>query len=202
MKDEIEVKFLDIDIEDVRDRLTKAGARIDKPMRLMKRVVFDYPDQHLLREQDSWVRVRDEGDVVKLTFKKVIEKEFGGATEIEVEVSSYDDTIAIFKNIGMFAFSDQENYRESWLLGDVEIVIDEWPWLNPYIEVEGPSKEAVQEVAGRLGFDWDTAVFGSISRAYRHQYPDITAQENISSIREIKFSADPPDWFDKTKRQK
>ncbi len=198
MQDEIEVKFLNIEIVDVQARLQKVGAKLENPRTLMKRTVLDYPDQHLLRQKDSWVRVRDEGDKIKLTFKKVKEKEFGTAKEIEVEVSSYEDTVAIFENVELAVFSVQENYRETWTLEDCEIVIDEWPWLEPYIEIEGPSKKVVMDVAKKLSFDWEDAIFGSISIAYRTQYPYILPSDKISSLKEIKFDLPIPDWFVKS----
>ena len=199
MQTEIEVKFLHVQPDDVRKRLRVAGAVCRLPMRTMHRVVLDFPDRRLQATKDSWVRVRDEGDKVTLTFKQTTEHEFGGAKEIEVEVSSYEDTIAIFKKLGMVVHTDQETRRETWDLGEVEVVIDEWPWLDTYIEIEGPREEAVKIVADQLGYNWKDAVFGSVTTAYREQYPAITTGKHISQIPEIKFNLPRPEWFLKGK---
>lgn len=202
MQDEIEVKFLNVNIDEVRAKLTKLGAHLEHPMRMMRRVVIDHPDRRLQSTGDSWVRVRDEGDKITLTFKQTTEHEFGGVKEIEVNVSSYEDTIAILQKIGLIIHTDQETKRETWKLDDVEVVIDEWPWLNPFIEIEGPSKESVEKVATKMGYNWEDAIFGSVTVAYRDQYKDIQKEESISKIPEIKFSIERPDWFVKTKTSK
>jgi hypothetical protein len=41
---EIEAKFLNIDIEDIRTKLGVAGGKLELPMRIMRREHFDYPD--------------------------------------------------------------------------------------------------------------------------------------------------------------
>lgn len=160
---------------------------------------MDFPDRRLQTNASAWIRVRDEGDKVTLTYKQTTEHEFGGSNEIEVTVSNYEDTIDIFKKLGLGIQADQETMRETWKLEEVEIVLDEWPWLNPYIEIEGPTKTSVKNVAKKLSFDWDDAIFGSVTVAYRHQYPDITSEDHISLIPEIKFNLPRPDWF--VKRQ-
>lgn len=200
MEAEIEAKFLNVDFGDVRNRLTKEGAVLKRPMRMMRRVVLDYPDRRMQATGNAWVRVRDEGDKVTLTYKTSIENQFGGATEIETTVGSYEKTIAIFTSLGFIVHSQQETKRETWQLGDVEIVLDEWPWLEPFIEIEGPTKMAVQDTAKKLGFDWQDSVFGSVTTAYRKQYPAITKDEHISTIPEIKFNQPRPEWFTKGKK--
>lgn len=196
MQQEIEAKFLYIDHDDMRARLKKAGAELEQPMRLMRRVVIDYKD---LRMQggNSWIRVRDEGDKVTLTYKTSVEHSFGGATEIEVEVSDYQKTIDIFVASGLTVTTSQETKRETWKLGDVEIVLDVWPWLEPFIEIEAPSEELVKQTAEKLGLNWKDAVFGSVTTAYRIQYPSITSDKNISAIPEILFDLPVPKWFGK-----
>lgn len=199
MQPEIEAKFLNVDFNNVRKLLIKNGAKCTMPMRMMKRVAMDFPDRRLQTSSSAWIRVRDEGDKVTLTYKQTTEHEFGGSNEIEVTVSNYEDTIDIFKKLGLIIQADQETKRETWELDDVEIVLDEWPWLNQYIEIEGPTKDAVMHVAQKLSFDWNDAVFGSVTVAYRYQYPDIASEDHISVIPEIKFDLPRPDWFVKEK---
>lgn len=195
MKPEIEVKFLNVYHDDVRKKLKLIGGICEKPMRKMRRVVMDYPDHRMQVDKDAWIRIRDEGDKTTLTYKSSIEHSFGGASEIEVIVSDYGSTIEIFEAIGLVIHAEQESKRETWRLDNVEIVLDEWPWLEPYIEIEDPSEASVKKCAGQLGFSWSSAVFGSITTAYRSQYPAITADEHISTIPKIAFAEPRPDWF-------
>ncbi len=195
MNTEIEVKFLGVDIEDMRNKLHAAGAVCEQPMRLMKRAII-----RAANAEDNWssgfVRVRDEGDRVTMTYKYFKELSIDGATEIETVVGDYEATVAILENAGLSASSRQESRRETWKLGDVEIVIDEWPWLKPYIEIEGESEQALREVAEKLGFDWDvSAAFGDVMVAYRAEYPHLRIDETLGDLPEILFDDPLPDML-------
>ena len=67
MKTEIEAKFVKLDIDDVRARLEQAGATLEQPMRMMRRQTFDPVSDSAHR----YVRVRDEGDKVTMTYKQL-----------------------------------------------------------------------------------------------------------------------------------
>lgn len=67
MQAEIEAKFLDVDIQAIRGRLKEANATLEYPMRAMRRVVIE--EEHHAAER-SFIRIRDEGDKVTLTFKR------------------------------------------------------------------------------------------------------------------------------------
>lgn len=199
MQKEIEAKFLSTDHAAMRAKLYGLGATCTHPMRVMRRAILDYPDRRLQSGRDAFVRVRDEGDKITLTYKASIERQFGGATEIELTVDNYAKAIALLEALGLVVNAEQETRRETWHFGAAEIVLDEWPWLDPFIEIEAASKAVVRRTAARLGLDWANAVFGTITTAYRAQYPDITADEHISHIPVIAFNLPRPVWFVKGK---
>lgn len=189
MKIEIEVKFLNVNFDELRDRLTSLGAKQEQPMRLMRRVIIEPPG---LSTKDAFMRVRDEGDKVTLTYKHFTDHTaFSGAKEIEVIVSNFDDTVTILAEAGLLHKSFQESRRETWKLGNVEVVLDEWPWLNPYIEIEGNSEGDVRNAALLLGFEWNTAVFGSVTTAYQAQYPEGDASQLVN-IAKVAFDEPIP----------
>jgi adenylate cyclase class 2 len=190
MKTEYEAKFTNVDIEAVRAQLKNTGATLEKPMRLMRRVTIDTPE---LKAKDAFVRVRDEGDRVTMTYKQFAALSVDGAKEHEIIVNDFDEAIALLAAAGLPHGSFQESKRETWMLDGAEVVIDEWPWLQPYIEVEGESVEHVKEVSAKLGFNWDDAVFGDVMAAYRQQYPHLTEQDTVGNIPEVRFGAPLPD---------
>ena len=129
MKNEIEAKFLDIDMKDMRSRLTELGAKSVKPETLMRRVVF-YTGEH------SFARVRDEGDKIVMTYKNVSnDRSIMGTKEVNIEVNSYDDAILFLKGCGLEMKAKQETKREIWQFGKVEICIDTWPWIPTFMEI-------------------------------------------------------------------
>ncbi|HET6746648.1 MAG TPA: class IV adenylate cyclase [Candidatus Saccharimonadales bacterium] len=190
MKTETEVKFLNVNFDELRERLKAAGATLEQPMRLMRRVIIEPPE---LEAKDAFIRVRDEGDKVTLTYKQFHDHTaISGVEELEVTVSDFDGMVEILRLAGLTHKSFQESRRETWRLGDVEVVLDEWPWLDPYIEIEGPNEHEVKRIADLLGFEWEQAVFGSTTAAYQHQYPDGEARQLVN-IPRIVFGEPVPD---------
>lgn len=198
MQAEIEVKFLDVRHDEVRERLRKAGAICKHPLRLMRRAIIDYPDRRLQTGiAGAWasVRVRDEGDRVTCTYKHVASDGKDSMHEVEFTISSYANAIEFFKAIGLVVYTEQETKRETWQLGDVEVELDEWPWLPPYIEIEGPSEAAVRQAAEKLGYDFGKALRGSSYTAYRMYYPKMAPDETVDSITHLTFSGQRPQWL-------
>ncbi len=192
MQTEFEVKFCNINIDEIRERLENAGAVLIKPMQLMRRYVFDYDDRRL-QVHNSYIRLRDEGDKITLTFKHFSQADkVGGAHEIETVVDSFDKTRDIFRAIGIMDTSYQESRREVWELDGGEVMIDEWPWLKPYIEVEAKDAASVRTMAEKLQLDWRDKHVGDVLVAYRLQYdiPHQTFSKNI-----IRFDDPRPDWM-------
>jgi adenylate cyclase class 2 len=184
MKSEVEVKFINRDHNAVRKRLLELGGTCEQPMRLMRRVTIETP---YLQDKNAFVRVRDEGRRVTMTYKQFDELSIDGAKEIEVTVGNFQDAISLLDAAGLSALSYQESKRETWLLSSAEVVLDEWPWLMPYIEIEADDEETVRAISVQLGFEWQDAVFGDVMSGYRIQYPHLTDKDTIGHIPEVKF---------------
>lgn len=193
MQSEIEVKFVNVSFDDMRTKLAALGGTCEQPMRLMRRVAIN--SEFMKTGKDAFLRVRDEGDKVTMTYKQFDSLSVDGAKEIEVQVSDYDKTVAILAQAGLPAHTSQETKRETWRLGDIEIMLDEWPWLNPYIEIEGHSEEALQTAAEQLGFKWEDAVFGDVMAAYRVQYPHLGLKDTVATLAEVKFGDPLPEML-------
>ncbi len=80
------------------------------------------------------------------------------------------DAKAFLSRIGCRWKTYQENKRELWKLDGVDIAIDEWPFLEPFVELEGKSENAVRRVSKKLGFDYKTAVFGATGKLISIKY--------------------------------
>jgi adenylate cyclase class 2 len=189
MKTETEVKFLNVDFDALRQKLEEKGAVCEQPMRLMRRAIIEPPE---LAKKDAFVRVRDEGDKVTLTYKQFDDHNaLAGVREHETTVGNFEAAVEILGLAGLEAKSYQESRRETWRLGTVEVVLDEWPWLKPYIEIEGDSEQDVRDAASELGFSWELAVFGSVTSAYQVQYPEGDSRQLIN-IPRVSFDLPVP----------
>lgn len=200
MNTEIEVKFLHVNHEKIQIRLKDADFKCVAPMRLMRRAIIDYTDRRLQTGiPNSYIRVRDEGDKVTLTYKQFASLSIDGAQEVEVVTSSFEDTIKVFTQIGLEVVSLQESKRETWRSDTCEVVLDEWPWLDPYIEIEAATEIEVRDAASKLGLDWSEAKFGDVMVAYRDQYPYLNETQTVGKVPEVLFSEPLPDLLKETK---
>ncbi len=200
MNTEIEAKFLHMNHEEIRVKLKDAGFVCVTPMRLMRRAIIDYADRRLqVGVPNSYIRVRDEGDKVTLTYKQFASLSIDGAQEVEVVTSSFVDTVKIFTAIGFEVVSLQESKRETWKSAACEVVLDEWPWLDPYIEIEAQTEPEVREVSVLLGLDWSEAKFGDVMVAYRNQYPYLNETQTVGKVPEVLFDAPLPDLLKEMK---
>lgn len=190
MNTEIEVKFIQVNHDIIRDKLRQLGGKCTHPMRLMKRIVFI---NAALASRHGWLRVRDEGHRVTLSYKQRDSLDIHGTKEIETVVEDFDATIQIIRQTGDWTESYQESKRETWQLGEVEIALDKWPWLDPIIEIEGPTAKLVESAAVKLGFDMKEAVYGSVMSAYRQQYPNLDHGFKIGNIEQVKFNDPMPE---------
>lgn len=190
MNVEFEATFKNISKDEFRDKLRDLGAEMVKEEFLQKRSTFNVPRGCKINE--SWLRVRDEVDKITLTFKSggkqsAIEDQ----KEIELKVDNYEEAKKFLEVLGCRKKSYQETKREIWKLDEVEVMIDEWPFLEPFAEIEGKNEEEVKKASEKLGFDYNDAVFGPVSILYSEKY-GVTEKFVNNEVKEILFNGDNP----------
>lgn len=168
MKIEFEATFLNQDKNVVRNKLKKVKARLLKKEILMKRRVFDLPKGNNIK--GGWLRVRDEGDKITMSLKVVDGNKIHNQKEACLTVNNFDEACAFLKLIGCREKSFQKTKRESWVLNDCEITIDEWPFLESFVEIEGKNEKEVKRVAKKLGYDYKDAYFCAVDTIYQKKY--------------------------------
>lgn len=196
MQTEIEVKFLRLNHDDFRQKLIDIGATQVAPFRIMRRKNYDYPDRSL-DAKGGWVRARDEGGGITLSYKQVDDRSLHGTKEVCLQIDSFDEADKFLTAIGLEVKSTQETKRESWELDGVQIELDEWPWVPPYIELEAKNEAALTAVLDKLGLDVKNGVHGSVEIAYQDIY-DVTESE-VNRMAIIEFT-EVPGWLEERRR--
>lgn len=189
MKTEYEATFLNIEKNEIRERLRKIGAELIKPEFLQRRVVFHLPEGHEIK--GGWLRVRDESDKITMSLKIVDGNKIENQKEICLKINNFDEGVEFLDKIGCIKKAFQENKRELWMFDDVEITLDEWPFLEPYLEIEAKSEEKVEAVAQKLGMDYSKAMFCSVAPIYSKKY-NIPEEVINNATPEITFSGENP----------
>lgn len=148
MNSEYEVRVLDIDVDSFIKQIEKLGAIYVNKYE-QKRYIYDFNP----KIDNKWIRLRTDGFKTTLAIKEYQSVEIGGTKEIEIEVSDIEKTDEILNQLGYSKRSIQENKRIRYILNDVEIDIDTWPYLNTYVEFEGKNKKSVQDLLKLLEID-------------------------------------------------
>ena len=187
MEIEYEATFPNIDRVDLVEKLESLGATLKKKEFLMKRVTFNLPSN----ECGKWLRVRDEDGKITMSLKAITSEGIEGQKEIYLEVSDFKSAESLLDSIGCHKKSYQENRRELWDLNGAEIAIDEWPFLEPFVEIEGLNEEVVREASEKLGFDYSKAIFSSTDEQYTSKY-GVSEDRVINKTPRIAFGDKNP----------
>lgn len=179
---EIEVKFLDINVDEIEKKLVQIGA-VKVGEYHYRRRIFDYPDLRL-DKANAWLRLRDEGEKITLSFKQRIGTKAHdgsandeGMKEIEITVSDFEKTGVLIESLGFIEKYYQENKRTRWKKGDVEFDIDSWPKLPPYLEIEAPDMEQISHTIHELGLNpADQKIFSTNQIYHMHGIRELDYQ--------------------------
>ena len=131
---------------------TEDYALLDDPIiiDLMKRTNENY---------SKWIRLRQTGETTTLTIKKIAnskgEYDLDAVVETEFEVPNVETGKSFLADMGYFPALHQKKMRIAYDYANTEIVIDKWPKIPPYVEVEGKTKEDICAVVKALGFRAD-----------------------------------------------
>ncbi|OHA84027.1 MAG: hypothetical protein A2937_02435 [Candidatus Yonathbacteria bacterium RIFCSPLOWO2_01_FULL_47_33b] len=169
MQNEIEVRFLEINKDELLEKLKVLGADDHGEVMLEEVIIYD-PELTWLKEK-RFIRLRKSGENITCTYKEHRAQAVDGAHEIEFNVTDLDKACDLFEKIGLPPFRRQQKKRHTLTLGDTTIDIDTWPNIPTYVELEGPSEETLRTVAKNLGFDWGKeAVFDDAKMVIEGRY--------------------------------
>ena len=176
MSVEIEGRIININPEEVRNRIIKMGA---KPLGFYdyKRYTFDT----IPKVDGRWGRLRTDGKETTLTLKEIVNNSLSGTNEWEIIVNDFDETLIILEKLGLSHKSYQENTRDDFIIENTKISIDHWPKLGYILEIESKDEEDVKKYAKNLGFNEEQVITTDIQTLYSEK------GINLDEIRELKF---------------
>ncbi|PRR78219.1 CYTH domain protein [Clostridium liquoris] len=157
---ELEVKILNIDIENIRKKTTELNCVKVKEENQINNL-FDFKTKDLLKQQ-GYARIRIVQDLLHdstkyyMTTKKILSQDkFKIMDENEVEISDAIEGEKIFKSLGLELIQSIKKYRESYKYKNtlIEIDVNEKSFCPfPYIEIESINEEELEEVVKKLGY--------------------------------------------------
>ncbi len=119
--------------------------------------IFDTDDRSLLAA-DMGLRVRsarnvaDQSEQCTITYKGPRHPTaLKSRDETELSVADFHKALDLLKALKYQQVLTFEKKRQSWLLRGCKIELDELPHLGTFVEIEGPTEKAVQEVQAAMG---------------------------------------------------
>lgn len=165
MAQEIEVKFLLRDRNELTRKLQELGAQRLYPETFEDNIVLDRRGE--LRTRGALLRVRKFGKYALATFKGPMSIEGGvkSREEVQTGVESFELAIQLFDSLGFKPTFRYQKFREVWRVHEAEVVIDRTP-IGDYFEIEG-SMEQIRTITAELGMNMDQALRQSYADLYR-----------------------------------
>lgn len=166
MPTEFEAKFLDINIEIMRQKLRDIGASRMHDRIMLRRSVFHLCDKSI----KGYARVRDDGFGVSMTSKIYPNEKFPEENEVQIK-DDYDTGVKFMLSLGLIKKAEQESYREKWFHDLAhEITFDTLPGLPTWMEVDCTSEEKLNKMIDLLSLDKSKMRFGAFDLTYNEYY--------------------------------
>lgn len=146
MKEEFEVRVLEVDFDRLSQKLEALGAMKQGEF-YQRRYVYDFHPAI----PGKWIRLRTNGKKTTLAIKDIRENQnIGDVKELEFEVADFDKASLFLENLGYPFRAYQENKRILYQLGDLEFTFDKWPKIPMYLEIEGKDRQSVEKILETL----------------------------------------------------
>ncbi len=176
MQTEIEVKILEINVDEITSKLETLWAqKIWEKMQ--KRYVYDI----IPKKENSRVRLRTDGNKTTLTIKEIHNDEIEWTKELEIIVDDFEKTNLILEKLGYKNKWYQENKRTSYIFENCEVEIDLRPRIPTYLEIEAKSVAEVEATVKKLWFTMEQTTSINTTKVYQKYGID------IDIIPELKF---------------
>lgn len=157
---ELEVKILNIDLNEMENKLKELGAElIDKEIQV--NTLIDSEDKYIENKLDSYLRIRETKSTLKgstiftLTMKENINRDgIRENLETNIDISDREEMIYLLDKLGYKVKEAGRKERTSYLLKGVRFDLDTWDketYPDPYMEIEVNNKDELQEMIELLG---------------------------------------------------
>ncbi|MDR7855811.1 class IV adenylate cyclase [Tissierella sp.] len=152
---ELEVKILNVDLEEMESKLIALDATLISRERQVNTLI-DSEDGFIENNLDSYLRIRETKSYLNndikytLTMKKNINRE-GLRENIEsnVDISDKDTMLSILEDLGYVVVQEGFKERTSYTLGNVRFDLDRWDentYPYPYMEIEVNDEDELKEM--------------------------------------------------------
>ena len=185
---EYEGRILDINPEEIRQKVKSLGGKLKAPLTLYRRSVFKLCDV-----QRGFVRVRDEGDKITMTAKIFKNPDFPEEYELQIK-ETFEKGQEFLRALNLTEKAYHETIREKWFIPRrkgsnnelCELTIDYIPGLPPYTEIECKTQADLRRACKLLDFKYKDLIFGGYGNVFTHYY-GMAANDVNNEISSLTF---------------
>ena len=164
MPDEVEIKFRVKNLNELIQKLKKAGFQQETSRTHERNTLFDFPGGRL-RKKGELLRLRQYGPKWTLTHKaKGKSGRHKSREETETVVEDGEQMNAIITSLGLRPSFVYEKYRAEWSDGNGHVVLDETP-VGSFGEIEGLA-DWIDKTAKTLGIGESQYITSSYAEVF------------------------------------
>ncbi len=173
--------FLNVNVEALEKKLYEIGAeRVSEE--ILEEWIFKKPEW---KGKNGRLRIRRknmQSEECEIAYKEFTQDVADGNLEIEFKVARVSEAVLFVEKMDIPLSRHQQKKRIHYRVGDIQVDIDFWPLIPPYLEIEGETREKVEALARQLGFD--PAQASGLDNFYI--YKDVYGI-NVDEIKELVF---------------
>ena len=132
----------------------------------------------------KWIRLRQDGEKVEITIKYIYSNkanyQIDDVKEVEINTDNFEVANKLIEEMGYYRKKLAEKKRDSYSYQSMDIEIDEWPLLEPYIEIEGNNIDKIYELANLLGYSKEQTRVMNTEDVYLEKGIDISKYEEMT----------------------
>ena len=132
----------------------------------------------------KWIRLRQDGEIVEITIKYIYSNKanynIDEVKEIEIKADNFEMANKLIEEMGYYRKKLAEKQRDSYSYQGMDIEIDEWPLLEPYIEIEGNNIDKIYELANLLGYSKEQTRVMNTEDVYLEKGIDLSKYEEMT----------------------
>jgi len=148
--DEVELKFLNIDIDQIKQKLIGLGAKLIFDTQI-ESYSFYGNGFHISDSKMKYLRVRKVNDEVTITYKSPTkESEMSNRKEIEIKVDDFDKAISLIEKMGLNKDKIFKKNRSHYELKNIHFELDTLENIPTFLEIETQTEQEMKEICLKL----------------------------------------------------
>ncbi len=150
---EIELKFLDIDVLDIKKKLEAIWAKLDFESEVEWYVFWtDWFSEN--DASQKYLRVRKINNIVEVCFKwPSTDWEMTVREEIEFIADDYNQALLFLEKLWFTKTRFFKKYREHYIYWNIHFEIESHQHISPYLEIETGNKKDMKDICKKLNLD-------------------------------------------------